>query len=52
VAEAIAKEPKAADDVRAGKLAAAGRLVGVAMKLSGGKADPAAVKAEVLKQLG
>jgi aspartyl-tRNA(Asn)/glutamyl-tRNA(Gln) amidotransferase subunit B len=51
VAQAIAAEPKAAADVRAGKQAAAGRLVGVAMKLSGGKADPAQVKAEILKQL-
>jgi Asp-tRNA(Asn)/Glu-tRNA(Gln) amidotransferase B subunit len=29
-----------------------GRLVGVTMKLSGGKCDPNAVKAELFKQLG
>jgi aspartyl-tRNA(Asn)/glutamyl-tRNA(Gln) amidotransferase subunit B len=52
VAQVIAAEAKAAADVRAGKMNAVGRLVGATMKLSGGKADPAAVKAEILAQLG
>jgi aspartyl-tRNA(Asn)/glutamyl-tRNA(Gln) amidotransferase subunit B len=52
VKQVIASEAKAAADVQAGKMNAIGRLVGTTMKLSGGKADPAAVKAEILKQLG
>ena len=52
VAQAIAAEPKAVADVRAGKLAAAGRLVGATMKLAGGKADPGQARTEVAKQLG
>jgi aspartyl-tRNA(Asn)/glutamyl-tRNA(Gln) amidotransferase subunit B len=52
VAQVIAGEAKTVADIRAGKTAAVGRLVGATMKLSGGKADPAAVKAEVLRQLG
>ncbi|MEK7414999.1 MAG: Asp-tRNA(Asn)/Glu-tRNA(Gln) amidotransferase subunit GatB [Planctomycetota bacterium] len=52
VKQAIEQEPKAAADVKAGKGSAIGRLVGVTMKLSGGKVDPNAVKAEILKQLG
>jgi aspartyl-tRNA(Asn)/glutamyl-tRNA(Gln) amidotransferase subunit B len=52
VEQCIAQEAKVVADVRGGKLAAVGRLVGVTMKLSGGKADPNAVKAEILKQLG
>lgn len=52
VAQAITQEAKAAADVRAGKLTAIGRLVGTTMKLAGGKANPADVKAEVLTQLG
>jgi aspartyl-tRNA(Asn)/glutamyl-tRNA(Gln) amidotransferase subunit B len=52
VAQAITQEPKAVADVQAGKLAASGRLVGVTMKLSGGKCDPAQAKAEVFRQLG
>jgi aspartyl-tRNA(Asn)/glutamyl-tRNA(Gln) amidotransferase subunit B len=52
VAQAIAQEPKVVEDIKGGKLAAVGRLVGVTMKLSGGKAEPNAVKAELLKQLG
>jgi aspartyl-tRNA(Asn)/glutamyl-tRNA(Gln) amidotransferase subunit B len=52
VAQAIAAEPKVVADVKGGKLAALGRLVGVTMKLAGGKADPNAVKAELQKQLG
>jgi aspartyl-tRNA(Asn)/glutamyl-tRNA(Gln) amidotransferase subunit B len=52
VAQTIAQEAKVVADVKSGKLAAVGRLVGVTMKLSGGKAEPNAVKAEILKQLG
>ena len=52
VAQAIAQEAKAVADVRSGKLAAAGRLVGATMKLSGGKGDPAAARAEIARQLG
>ena len=52
VAQAITQEAKAAAEVKAGKAAAIGRLVGVTMKLSGGTAEPNAVKAEILKQLG
>jgi aspartyl-tRNA(Asn)/glutamyl-tRNA(Gln) amidotransferase subunit B len=36
---AIAANAQAADDVRAGKMSAIGRLVGAVMRLSGGKAD-------------
>ncbi len=52
VAQTIAAEPKVVADVKGGKLAAIGRLVGVTMKRSGGKADPNQVKAELAKQLG
>ena len=37
--EAIAAQPAAAADVRAGKQAAIGRLIGAVMTASGGKAD-------------
>jgi len=52
VAQAITQEAKVAADFRGGKQAAIGRLVGVTMKLAGGRADPNAVKAELLRQLG
>jgi aspartyl-tRNA(Asn)/glutamyl-tRNA(Gln) amidotransferase subunit B len=48
----IVQEAKVVADVRGGKFAALGRLIGATMKLSGGKADPNAVKAEFVKQLG
>jgi len=51
VAQAITQEAKVAADFRGGKQAAIGRLVGVTMKLAGGRADPNAVKAELLRQL-
>jgi aspartyl-tRNA(Asn)/glutamyl-tRNA(Gln) amidotransferase subunit B len=51
VAAALAAEPRAAADVRGGKTAAIGRLVGCAMKLSGGAADPKAVREEIIRQL-
>src|SRR5262249_15771411 len=50
--QAIAENAKAADDVRNGKLAAIGRLVGAAMKLSAGKADAASVRQKLLAKLG
>ena len=52
VKQCLTQEPKVVADVQAGKTAAVGRLVGVTMKLAGGKADPNAVKAEIFKQLG
>lgn len=52
VAAAIAAHPKAAEDVRAGKMQAIGRLVGEAMKQAGGKADAAAVRVAILAALG
>ncbi|MBY0260695.1 MAG: Asp-tRNA(Asn)/Glu-tRNA(Gln) amidotransferase subunit GatB [Phycisphaerales bacterium] len=50
--QVIAASPKAADDVRAGKLQALGRLVGETMKLAGGAADAKAVRETLLKKLG
>ncbi|MDX2114561.1 MAG: Asp-tRNA(Asn)/Glu-tRNA(Gln) amidotransferase subunit GatB [Planctomycetota bacterium] len=50
--DAIAAAGKAADDVRAGKLQALGRIIGDVMKRSGGKADAAAVREALLKLLG
>jgi aspartyl-tRNA(Asn)/glutamyl-tRNA(Gln) amidotransferase subunit B len=50
--QAIAENAKAADDVRAGKLQAIGRLVGAVMKLSAGASDAAEVRARLLKKLG
>ncbi len=52
VTQAIAQEAKVVADIQGGKLAAVGRLVGVTMKLSGGKFNPNDVKAELAKQLG
>jgi aspartyl-tRNA(Asn)/glutamyl-tRNA(Gln) amidotransferase subunit B len=48
----IAANPKVADDVRGGKLQAAGRLVGEVMKLAAGKADAKTVREALLKTLG
>ena len=44
VKEAIEAQPQAAEDVRGGKDAAIGRLVGEVMKRSGGSADASAVR--------
>ena len=44
VNEAIEAQPQAAEDVRGGKDAAIGRLVGEVMKRSGGSADASAVR--------
>jgi len=50
--QAIAANAKVADDVRAGKVAAVGRLVGEVMKLSGGTADAKSVREKLLSTLG
>ena len=52
VAQAIAANSKTVEDYRGGKKAAFGRLMGEAMKASGGKANPALVKEIPLKKLG
>jgi aspartyl-tRNA(Asn)/glutamyl-tRNA(Gln) amidotransferase subunit B len=49
---AIAQQPQAADDVRAGKDAALGRLVGAAMKAAAGRGDASAIRARLLGKLG
>ncbi len=40
-----------ANDVRAGKMAAIGRIVGAAMKLAGGKADAKTVNEAIRRRL-
>ena len=52
VAQGITQEAKVVADLKAGKMAAIGRLIGATMKLSGGKADPNAIRAEICRQLG
>ncbi|MBL8759164.1 MAG: hypothetical protein JNK35_12125, partial [Phycisphaerae bacterium] len=49
--EAIALNPGPAADVRAGKEAAVGRIVGAAVKLAGGRADAAALRAKIIARL-
>lgn len=49
--EAIAAQPQAADDYRAGKDVAAGRLVGYVMKQSKGQAGAAAITAKLRQRL-
>jgi aspartyl-tRNA(Asn)/glutamyl-tRNA(Gln) amidotransferase subunit B len=51
VEEAIAANPAAAEDLRSGKQAAIGRLVGHAMKASGGSADAKEVRERILRRL-
>ena len=51
IAQVIEANPAAAQDVRAGKLQAAGRLVGEVMKLAAGKADAKTVREALLKAL-
>jgi aspartyl-tRNA(Asn)/glutamyl-tRNA(Gln) amidotransferase subunit B len=51
VDEAIAANPDVADKVRAGKIAAAGALVGAVMKATRGQADAARVRELVLERL-
>jgi aspartyl-tRNA(Asn)/glutamyl-tRNA(Gln) amidotransferase subunit B len=52
VDEAIAENPKACEDVRAGKARAAGALVGAVMRKSKGKANPELVNRLILERLG
>jgi aspartyl-tRNA(Asn)/glutamyl-tRNA(Gln) amidotransferase subunit B len=52
IEQVLAANPKVADDVRGGKVAAAGRLVGEVMKLAAGTADARAVREAILKKLG
>jgi aspartyl-tRNA(Asn)/glutamyl-tRNA(Gln) amidotransferase subunit B len=49
---AIAQQAQAAADVRAGKDAALGRLVGAAMKAAAGRGDASAIRARLLAKLG
>ena len=50
--EAIAAMPEIADDVRAGKVQAVGRLIGDVRNRSGGSADAKSVREMLLKKLG
>lgn len=52
VDEAIAGNPAIADKIRAGKVAAAGALVGSVMKATRGQADAGRVKELILEKLG
>jgi aspartyl-tRNA(Asn)/glutamyl-tRNA(Gln) amidotransferase subunit B len=49
---AIAANEAAANDVRAGKMAAIGRIVGAVVKLSGGKVDAKSVNEAIKARLG
>lgn len=51
IAEVLQANPKVADDVRAGKIQAAGRLVGEVMRLAGGTADAKSVREAILRKL-
>jgi aspartyl-tRNA(Asn)/glutamyl-tRNA(Gln) amidotransferase subunit B len=52
VDDAIAASPDAAEKVRAGKLNAAGPIVGAVMKATGGKADATRARELILERLG
>ncbi|MFC8829277.1 Asp-tRNA(Asn)/Glu-tRNA(Gln) amidotransferase subunit GatB [Streptomyces sp. NPDC057137] len=52
VDEAITANPAIADKIRAGKVAAAGALVGAVMKATRGQADAARVRELILERLG
>ena len=49
---AIAANEQAANDVRAGKMAAIGRIVGAVVRLSGGKVDAKTVNDAIKSRLG
>ena len=49
---AIAANKQAADDVRAGKMAAIGRIVGAVVKQAGGSVDGKAAQAMIMKRIG
>jgi aspartyl-tRNA(Asn)/glutamyl-tRNA(Gln) amidotransferase subunit B len=51
VAQVLAENPKAAEDVKAGELKAIGFLIGQVMKLSRGKANPALAQQLIKQQL-
>ncbi|MFN9993116.1 MAG: Asp-tRNA(Asn)/Glu-tRNA(Gln) amidotransferase subunit GatB [Phycisphaerales bacterium] len=51
IEQVIKANEKAVEDVRAGKLQAAGRLVGEVMKLAGGKADAKSVRDALLAKI-
>ena len=51
VDEAIAAQPDVAEKIRAGKLAAAGALVGAVMKATRGQADAETVRDLILQKL-
>lgn len=51
VKDAIAANPKAVEDIRAGKGKAIGAIIGACMKATKGKADPATISALVQKEL-
>ena len=50
VKQAMSENPKAMEDLRAGKMKAGGAIVGAVMKKAAGKADPAKVQ-EVLQKI-
>ncbi|MDA3963533.1 MAG: Asp-tRNA(Asn)/Glu-tRNA(Gln) amidotransferase GatCAB subunit B, partial [Planctomycetota bacterium] len=52
VAAVVADNAAVVEQIQGGNVKAIGRLVGAAMKLSGGKADPKAVKAAIAAKLG
>ncbi len=52
VDQVLARHAAIADDVRAGKVQAIGRLVGEVMKLAGGGADAKSVRDSIAKRLG
>ena len=51
VDQAIAANEQAAADVKAGKMAAIGRIVGAVMKLAGGKVDAKTVNERIVSKL-
>lgn len=52
IEDALAAAPDVAEKIRAGKVAAAGAIVGAVMKATRGQADAAKVRALLLQQLG
>ncbi len=51
VKQAIEENPEAVESLKAGKMKAIGRIVGAAMKMSGGKANPSLVQERIRAQL-
>ncbi len=50
--EALAAQPDVADKIRAGKVQAAGAIVGAVMKATRGQADAGRVRALIFQRLG